>query len=92
MHRREERRERAQKLASSHPELFLKYGEQAKEVLEALLEKYARFGDEEFKLPDVLHVDPLRTLGMPAEIANVFGGAENLQSAITELRTLLYAE
>jgi type I restriction enzyme R subunit len=86
------RRERAQKLTSTHPELFLKYGDQAKEVLEALLEKYARFGDEEFKLPDVLHVDPLRTLGMPAEIAKVFGGAENLQSAITELRTLLYAE
>jgi hypothetical protein len=28
---------------------------------------------------------------MPAEIARVFGGVDKLQSAITELRTLLYA-
>ena len=86
------RRERAASLKENHRDFFTKYGETAKEVLEALVEKYASHGEEEFKLPETLKVQPISDLGNPNEIANAFGGAESLREAVLELQELLYSD
>jgi type I restriction enzyme R subunit len=60
-------------------------------LLEELLEKYAEHGDAQFVLPDVLRVPPISGHGQPAEIIRLFGGAEQLRAAVTDLQNLLYA-
>lgn len=85
------RRERAQRLRSERKDLFEKYGPEARQVLEELLEKYAEHGDAQFTLPDVLHIPPISTHGAPAEIIRIFGGADELRNAVNELQSELYA-
>jgi len=85
------RRERAQRLRSERKGLFEKYGPEARQVLDELLEKYAEHGDAQFTLPDVLHIPPISTHGAPAEIIRIFGGADQLRDAVNELQSELYA-
>jgi type I restriction enzyme R subunit len=84
------RRERAQQLKATKPDLFARYSPQAREILEELLEKYAEHGDAQFVLPDVLRVPPISTHGQPAEIFRLFGGPARLRAAVTELQNELY--
>lgn len=60
-------------------------------ILEALLEKYAIHGTEQFAFPDVLKLPPISNFGNVIEIAGYFGGAESLKDAISQLQMLLYA-
>ncbi|RTL78604.1 MAG: hypothetical protein EKK29_22780, partial [Hyphomicrobiales bacterium] len=60
-------------------------------TLEELLEKYAEHGDAQFALPDVLRIPPISNHGQIAEIVSLFGGVEQLRSAVTELQNELYA-
>ena len=60
-------------------------------MLDELVEKYAEHGDAQFVLPDVLHIPPLSRHGTVAEIVKLFGGAEQLRTAVTELQAQLYA-
>jgi type I restriction enzyme, R subunit len=85
------RRERAERLKRGHEDFFDRYGPEAREVLSALLEKYAEHGIEQLRLPDVLKVPPISAHGNPSEIALAFGGAEQLRLAVDELQELLYA-
>ncbi len=85
------RRERAQHLREANKNLFGRYGPEARQVLEELLEKYAEHGDAQFLLPDVLQVPPLSRHGTVAEIIELFGDAEKLRAAVTELQAQLYA-
>jgi type I restriction enzyme R subunit len=85
------RRERAQRLRETRKDFFDRYGPEARQVLEELLEKYAVHGDAQFLLPDVLRVPPLSRHGTVAEIIGLFGDAENLRAAVTELQAELYA-
>ena len=85
------RRERAQALRSERKDFFDNYGTEARAVLEELLEKYAEHGTAQFVLPDVLHIPPLSGHGQPAEIVQLFGGAQQLREAVTQLQTLLYS-
>ena len=85
------RRERAQRLRETSKDFFDRYGPEARQVLEELLEKYAEHGDAQFLLPDVLQVPPLSRHGTVAEIIELFGGAEKLRAAVTELQAELYA-
>lgn len=85
------RRERAQRLRSERMDVFDRYGPRARSILEELLEKYAEHGDAQFTLPDVLHVPPISAHGTVADITKLFGGAENLRTAVIELQTQLYA-
>ncbi len=57
------RAERANRVKKKH--LFAKYGEKARAVLDALLEKYADAGISSVESMDILKVDPLRKLGTP---------------------------
>jgi type I restriction enzyme, R subunit len=85
------RRERAQHLRETNKNLFGHYGPEARQVLEELLEKYAEHVDAQFLLPDVLQVPPLSRHGTVAEIIELFGDAEKLRAAVTELQAELYA-
>ena len=85
------RRERARMLKENKPDFFARYGDEARRILEELVEKYAEHGDAQFVLPDVLHVPPISTHGTIREISQAFGGAEQLRHAVQELQSLLYA-
>ena len=72
---------------------FTKYGEQARAVLEALLDKYADEGIVSIENPKVLKLNPFDAIGTPVEIINqVFGGKANYESALYELEQQLYEE
>ncbi len=82
------RRERAERVKKRH--VFAKYGEQARNVLQALLEKYADSGLRSVESLDILKVDPLTRFGTPIEIVKLFGGKDNYLAAIRDLETELY--
>ena len=82
------RKERAERVKKRN--YFAKYGEQAKAVLETLLEKYADDGIENIESLSVLKVQPFDKFGSPLEIVNLFGGKENYLNAIAELEKELY--
>ena len=85
------RRERTLVLKRERQDFWSRYGPEARTILEELLDKYAEHGDAQFVLPDVLRVPPISGHGQPAEIIRLFGGAEQLRAAVTELQNLLYA-
>jgi len=83
------RRERAANVRKR--DVFTKYGEQARAVLDALLDKYADIGIEEVEDPRILKVQPINQLGTPLEIIDLFGGREQYMEAIRELEAAIYA-
>jgi type I restriction enzyme, R subunit len=85
------RRERAQHLKETRPDFFGRYGPEARQILEDLLEKYAVYGDAQFTIPDVLKVPPVSSHGNVAEIIQLFGGADQLREAVVELQRELYS-
>jgi type I restriction enzyme R subunit len=85
------RRERADRLRREKKDFFEKYGPQAREILDDLLEKYAGHGPAQFEIPDVLQVPPISGRGNVLEIVGFFGGPEKLREAVSELQALLYA-
>lgn len=85
------RRERAESLRKDRSDFFEEYQQEAKEILYELLDKYADYGLAQFKLPDVLKLSPIDKHGNTREIANKFGGANELRIAIEKLQSELYA-
>ena len=70
---------------------FTKYGDQARNVLEALLDKYADEGIENIESMEVLQVKPLSDFGSTVEIVNgIFGSREKYIQAIKDLEIELY--
>ena len=69
---------------------WTKYGDKARAVLDALLDKYAQTGIEEIEDMKVLTVDPIKEIGTPAEIVNLFGGKPQYLQAIRELEAEIY--
>ena len=84
------RRERADKVRKRH--VFAQYGDKARAVLEALLDKYADAGLKSVESLEILKVDPLATFGTPIEIVGLFGGKPKYLTAIHELESQLYTE
>ena len=84
------RRERADNVKKRN--VFNKYGDQARAVLDALLAKYADEGV--FNLDDitVLRIPPFTQLGTPVQLIEVFGGREGFVEAVHELQSALYRE
>lgn len=67
-----------------------KYGKEARQVLENLLEKYADSGVLELENPQVLKLNPFDNIGTPSRIMKYFGGREGYQKAIEELKKQIY--
>ncbi len=87
------RRERVDevKKRAKEQDYFTKYGEQARRVLEALLEKYADEGVTQIEQPQILKVSPFDAIGTPMEIAWAFGGRTGYLAALQELTDALYS-
>ncbi len=85
------RRERAERLRKEQRAFFERYGPEARQILDEILEKYAEHGTAQFKIPDILKVPPISDHGNVLEIAQRFGGPDRLREALAEMQTLLYA-
>ncbi|MFZ6779992.1 EcoAI/FtnUII family type I restriction enzme subunit R [Undibacterium sp. Ji83W] len=83
------RRERADQVKKRN--YFTKYGEQARQVLEILLEKYADTGIENIEDIKILTLDPFKTMGTASELVSAFGGKPAYMAALYELEQNLYA-
>lgn len=85
------RKERANKVKKRN--YFTKYGDKARAVLSALLDKYADEGIASLESAKVLRLDPFTTMGTPVEIINnIFGGKDKFDRAIEELERELYKD
>lgn len=84
------RKERAENVKKR--DCFTKYGEKAKAVLNALIDKYADVGIEHIEELQVLNIQPISSLGTPVELVKAFGGKENYIKAVLELEKELYKE
>lgn len=82
------RRERANNVKKR--DFFSKYSGAAREVLEALLDKYMNIGLSELNSADVLKLDPINKFGKPAKIAQLFGGKDEYFKAVEELKNNIY--
>ncbi|NMC41854.1 MAG: DEAD/DEAH box helicase family protein [Bacteroidales bacterium] len=82
------RKERANNVKKRN--YFTKYGDQARKVLDALLDKYADQGIENIENIQILTVPPINELGTVTEIIKAFGSREEFEKAIKELENELY--
>jgi type I restriction enzyme R subunit len=82
------RRERADNVKKR--DYFTKYGELARTVIDALLDKYANEGLYDLENPAIITLDPLNKLGSPVEIIRAFGGKAAYDAAIHQLTDNLY--
>ena len=82
------RRERADSVKKRN--YFTKYGDNARAVLEGLLDKYADQGIAEIEDLQILRLDPFNKVGTPIEIVREFGGPEAYEDAVKELEQQLY--
>lgn len=82
------RRERAMNVKKRN--YFTKYGEKARAVLEALLDKYADEGIENIESMEVLKLHPFDQYGSLVEIVKLFGGKQKYLEALKELKQQIY--
>ena len=67
-----------------------KYSDTAKEVIEALLDKYSNDGIKEIEDTKVLQLKEFAKIGSPMKIVKVFGGKKAYQQAVQELENEIY--
>lgn len=84
------RKERANNVKKR--DFLSKYSGIAREVLEALLDKYMNTGIYEIEKTEILKLDPFLKLGKPAKIADYFGGKSGYMQAVKELEEAIYSE
>ena len=84
------RKERANNVKKR--DFFGKYSGAAREVLEALLDKYMNTGIYEIEKTEILKLDPFIKLGKPAKIASYFGGKAGYLKAVQELEEAIYRD
>ena len=82
------RKERAENVRKRN--YFTKYGDKARAVLEALLDKYAEEGIGNIEDTAVLKVDPITKFGTPKEIVELFGTKQDYLKAVRELEDEIY--
>ncbi len=73
-------------------DFFSQYSGVAREVLEALLEKYMNTGIYQIETTDILKLDPFQKFGKPSKIAGYFGGKSGYLSAVKALEQVIYSE
>ena len=84
------RRERAENVKKR--DVFHKYGDQARAVLDALLVKYADEGMFDLDDVSVLRIPPFTELGTPVQLIKAFGGRDGFVEAVHDLQSALYQE
>ncbi|UWU20941.1 DEAD/DEAH box helicase family protein [Rhizobium sp. CB3060] len=85
------RRERADNVKKRN--YFTRYGDQARAVLEALLDKYADEGIATIEDTKVLRLKPFDGIGTPIEIIKgAFGGKAAYEAALRDLEAQIYGQ
>lgn len=84
------RRERANNVKKR--DFLSRFSGAAREVLDALLEKYMNTGIYEIEKTEILRLDPFAKLGKPSKIAQFFGGTNAYKQALKDLEKELYDE
>lgn len=82
------RKERADNVKKRN--YFAKYGEQARKVLEGLLDKYVQDGIVSIEDNSVLKLRPLSDLGGPVELVHAFGKKADYEQAVRDLEEEIY--
>ena len=87
------RRERADRARArvNKRNVFATYGQTARRVIEALIDKYADEGVQTIESMEVLRVPPLDMLGTPTELVKSFGGRTQYDAALRALEQELYS-
>ncbi len=83
------RKERAEQVKKR--DYFTKYGDLARKVIAALLDKYADDGGLDFENPEIIRLDPINRLGSAKEIFQAFGGKAAYDAAIHALANEIYS-
>ena len=84
------RKERAEKLKEGN--YFARYSEKARNVINALIDKYADEGIEHIETPEILKVQPFDQYGTPMELLTELGGHDGYSEIVSEITEKLYAE
>lgn len=84
------RRERADNVKKR--DFLSRYSGAAREVLEALLDRYMNTGIYEIEKTDILKLDPFAKMGKPTRIAGYFGGRDGYVQAVKALENAIYAD
>ncbi|MEH1998940.1 MAG: DEAD/DEAH box helicase family protein [Nostoc sp.] len=85
-------KQRAESLRHRNLDFFQQYGEDARAILEIILDKYAQKGVDEFNIPTTFKANrDFDKYGNVAEIAQRFGGVQQLRDAVQQLQNLLYS-
>ena len=84
------RKERANNVKKR--DFLSRYSGAAREVLEALLNRYMNTGIYEIEKTDILKLDPFAKMGKPARIAGYFGGRDGYIQAVKALENAIYAD
>lgn len=84
------RRERARNVRKR--DFFSRYSGAARQVLEALLDRYMNAGIYEIEKTDVLKLDPFQKLGKPSRISALFGGKAGYLAALRDLERAIYTD
>lgn len=82
------KRERAENVKKRH--YLYKYSDLAKQVIEALLDKYANDGIRDIEDTKVLQLKEFQKIGSPMKIVKSFGGKEAYLKAVKELENEIY--
>lgn len=85
------RRERAERLRKGKVDFFDYFVPEARQILNEILDKYIEHGVAQFKVPDILKVEPISRHGNVMEITALFKGPEKLKEALEKLQNMLYS-
>jgi len=85
------RLERVERLRKEEREFFAKFRPEARQILTEVLNKYVEFGTSQLDDTNVLKITPISNYGNVMEIAQFFGGPEELKETLGEMQNLLYA-
>ncbi len=84
------RDERADAFVNRQGQFIKSYGEEAREVILALLDKYRLGGVDELSRPEVFRIPPFDAMGMAPGVIRRFGDVNALRAAMSEMQRRLY--
>jgi type I restriction enzyme R subunit len=82
------RRQRVDQVRKSN--YLSKFKDKALEVVDALLEKYAKFGIRDFESRETLRNAPFSNIGTPPKIFQLFGGKDAFDNVLLDIEKELY--
>ena len=86
------RKDRAERLRKDKKDFFDRFGNEARQILNEVLDKYIEYGTEQLADTNILKVPPISLHGNLMEISELFGGPSALRNSLGELQALLYSE